>query len=177
MGFYELFLRKCQYIEKELSICENRRCLRKLHEIFQLNNNNVRTPPELIEKVLIILAHVRNACAHKSISLVENNNVNIKDRNPSTGEFTFNETRKIPQLWEYFHAILTLDRGLCTIALVIMLKRRVESETQKHTKLVQCSDCKSIEFYFLPPQFNLFLCKQCKIPQELFFLFYRLYFS
>ncbi|KKK43931.1 hypothetical protein LCGC14_1231980 [marine sediment metagenome] len=53
VGYYELFKRKCVFIEHQLYRGENRtNPLHEMRDIFQLYNNNDRTPPELPREAL-----------------------------------------------------------------------------------------------------------------------------
>lgn len=164
LNLYEIFLRRCQYIEKEMAKVEDRRALRKMYDIFQLNNNNERTPPKFIEKRLIILIHIRNACSHKNISLIDKETVRIIDQKPNTGEITFKEEKAIPELWNYFYVLELLDMNFSTIALTIALKRELELYAYNNTIIFNCRDCGKVQFGLFLPHMQIFICRTCKMP-------------
>jgi len=164
VGFYELFKRKCVYIENQLYRCEGRsRALNTIRDIFQLHNNNDRTPPEYPKKALKVLIHIRNSCTHRNMTILEDETIRIKDYNNQNIQ-TYEDYRTIIQLNEYYHALLVLDKGFEAVALAIMLKRKIENLYILYGKLIQCPECGKIEYYCILPTFTLIICKNCKIP-------------
>lgn len=164
IGFYELFKRKCVYIEKHLYRCERRgHPLHALRDIFQIYNNNSRTPPFLPREALKVLIHVRNSCAHKHMTILEDGSIRVRDYN-NRNELKYDDQRSIVQLFEYYHCLLVLDKGIGAIALVIMLKRRIENYFRIYSKHLQCPDCGKASYYCILPNTYLVICKKCKFP-------------
>ena len=58
--FYGIFENKCKYIEKVLANIEGRNAQNTIYNIFQLKNNNDRTPPIHARNTLDVLRHIRN---------------------------------------------------------------------------------------------------------------------
>jgi len=164
IGFYEFFKRKCIYIENYLYKCENRDTpLHTIRDIFQIHNNNERTPSNLPRDALRVLIHVRNSCAHRNMTVLRDGKVRVRDYN-NNGELTYENIRTVIQLWDYYYGLLVLDKGFDAIALAIMLKRRIDQLYMLYGKLLQCPDCNSINHYCILPNTNLIICKNCKIP-------------
>lgn len=167
IGFYELFKRKCVYIENQLYRCEGRsHALNTIRDIFQLYNNNDRTPPEYPKKALKVLIHIRNSCTHRNMTILDDGNIRIRDYN-NRNNLSYEDYRTITQLNEYYHALLVLDKAFEALALAIILKRRIENLYSKYGKFIQCPDCDAIEFYCILPTFPLIICKNCKFPISL----------
>ncbi len=163
-GFYEYFKRKCVYIETQIYRWEDRTYpLHSIRNIFQLYNNNDRTPPDYPREALKVLIHIRNSCAHKNMAVLEDGSVRIRDYN-NRNELTYDVKRNIVQLNEYYHVLIVLDKGFDALALAIMLKRRIESLYKSYGRLIQCPDCGAIEYYCILPNIALIICKQCKFP-------------
>ncbi len=132
VGFYELFKRKCVYIEKQIYRWENRsHPLHSIRDIFQLYNNNDRTPPDLPREALKVLIHIRNSCSHRNMTVLGDGSIRIRDYN-NRDELTYEDHRNIVQLDEFHYALLILDKGFDAIALAIMLKFKLF--TIKYTK-------------------------------------------
>lgn len=164
IGFYEPFKRKCEYLEQQLYQCENRpHPLTTIIDIFQLNNNNSRTPPELPREALKNLIHIRNSCAHRNMTVLEDGIIRIRDYN-NRNELTYEDHRNIIQLNEFYHAILIFDKGFDAIALAIMLKRRIETTYMLYGEFIRCPDCGTTDYYCILPSITLVICKRCRFP-------------
>ncbi|NVM19722.1 MAG: hypothetical protein HWN80_18620 [Candidatus Lokiarchaeota archaeon] len=164
IAFYEYFKRKCVYIEKQIYSWEDRPYpLTSIRDIFQLYNNNDRTPPDYPREALKVLIHVRNSCAHKNMIVLENGSIRIRDYN-NKNEFTYDVIKNIAQLNDYYHVLIVLDKGFDALALAIMLKRRIENLYMSYGKIIQCPDCSEIDYYCILPTITLIICKQCKFP-------------
>jgi len=164
VGFYEYFKRKCVYIERQVYRWEERPySLHSIKDIFQLNNNNDRTPPEYPREAMKVLIHIRNSCAHRNMVVLEDESIRIRDFN-NKNELTYDVTKNIVQLNEFFHVLIVLDKGFDALALAIMLKRRIESLYMSYGKLIQCPDCGTTEYYCILPTIALIICKKCKFP-------------
>jgi len=124
MSFYALFLDRCKLIGDELSKYEGNRKVGRYgndpYKIFQLRNNNQYTPPDFIKDMIIELVHIRNACAHSGITVLNENEVQIIDRH-SNGEISFNETVQIKDLIIYFIRLFSLDKEFENLALLIYI--------------------------------------------------------
>ncbi len=124
MNFYDLFLDRCKLIGDELSRYEGNRKVGRYgkdpYNIFQLRNNNQYTPPDFIKDMIIELVHIRNACAHLGITVLNENEVQIIDRYPN-GEISFNETVQIKDLIIYFIRLFSLDKEFENLALLIYI--------------------------------------------------------
>ena len=164
IAFYEFFKRKCVFIENQVYRWENRKYpLHPIRDIFQLYNNNDRTPPELPREALKVLIHIRNSCTHRNMTVLGDGSIRIRDYN-NKNELKYNVLRNIVQLIEFYHALLVLDKGFDAIALAIMLKRRIENLYVSYGKLIQCPDCGTTNFYCILPTVTLIICKKCKLP-------------
>jgi len=164
VGFYEAFKRKCVYIEQQLYQCEGRPyALHTLRDIFQLNNNNERTPPILPREALKVLIHIRNSVAHRNMIILANNLIRIRDYN-NRNELTYEENRTIYQLNEFYHTLLVLDKGFDAIALTIMLKRRIDELYRLYGRFITCPDCGVTSYYCILPTMDLIICKDCRFP-------------
>jgi len=164
VGFYELFKRKCVYIEKQIYRWENRsHPLHSIRDIFQLYNNNDRTPPELPREALKVLIHIRNSCTHRNMTVLGDGSIRIRDYN-NRDELTYEDHRNIVQLDDFHYALLILDKGFDAIALAIMLKRKIENLYASYGKLIQCPDCGTTNYYCILPTVTLIICKKCKFP-------------
>ena len=137
--------------------------LHSIRNIFQLYNNNDRTPPELPREALKVLIHIRNSCAHRNMTVLGDGSIRIRDYN-NRNELTYEDHRNIVQLNEFHHALLVLDKGFDAIALAIMLKRRIENLYMLYGKLILCSDCGTTNYYCILPTVTLIICKKCKLP-------------
>jgi hypothetical protein len=164
IGFYEHFKRKCIYIENHLYKSEGRsHALHTLRDIFQLYNDNYRTPPKLPREALKVLIHVRNSCAHRNMVVSENHIIRIRDFNQKN-ELTYENHRSIVQLNEFYHALIILDKIIDAIALAIMLKREVENLYKYYGRLIKCPDCGTVNYYCILPTIKLIICKKCNFP-------------
>ena len=164
IGFYEHFKRKCAYIERQVYRWENRPYpLHSIRNIFQLYNNNDRTPPEYPREALKVLIHIRNSIAHRNMVVLEDGSIRIRDYN-NKNELKYDVNRNIVQLNEFFHAFIVLDKGFDALALAIMLKRRIESLYTRYGKFIMCPDCGTTNYYCILPTVTLIICKQCKFP-------------
>ena len=167
IGFYEYFKRKCVYIERQVYRWENRPYpLHSIRDIFQLYNDNDRTPPDYPKEALKVLIHIRNSCTHKNMVVLEDGSIRIRDYN-NKNELTYDVNKKIVQLNEFFHALTILDKGFDALALAIMLKRRIESFYISYGKLIPCPDCGTTGYYCILPTVSLIICKHCKFPINL----------
>lgn len=164
IGFYEFFKRKCVYIEKQLYRWENREYpLHSIRNIFQIHNNNDRTPPEFPREALKVLIHIRNSCAHRNMTVLGDGSIRIRDYN-NRNEPTYDVNRNIIQLNEFYHALLILDKGFDAVTLAIMLKRSIENLYVLYGKLIQCPDCGTTNYYCILPPVTLIICKKCRFP-------------
>jgi len=127
VGFYELFKKKCVYIEKQLYKGENRsNPLQTIRDIFQLYPENDRTPPELPRKALKVLIHIRNSCVHKNMTVLSDGSIRIRDYK-NKNKLNYENYRSIAQMHEFYHDLLVLDKAFDAIALVVVLNRRIEN--------------------------------------------------
>ena len=166
VSYFELFNRRCQYIEKNLAQKEGRTCLKKLHDIFQLNNDNERRPPEYARNALKIIIHVRNACTHRNITVISENLVLIRDFKPNTNEITYEDRRTIPQLYEYYYILIALDRAFGIIALLILLLRHLINVVKQSGKYILCHKCGRLDHYIFNPDNDILVCNNCKWPHD-----------
>jgi len=95
--YYGIFENKCKYMEKVLANIEGRKAQNAMCDIFQLNNNNDRTPPILIRDTLNLLRHLRNSITHNLFTDLHNGRVRIRDKNRRNG-WTFDKTITIKNL-------------------------------------------------------------------------------
>ncbi len=120
---YPLFLSRCKHLGDEWGKHESKTYGNDLELIFQLKDNNNRTPPDIVKDTLFELKHVRNASSHKDtcgIIPVDNNNVRIRDRKRDR-TLSYDETIPKEDLWKFFYKLITLDRGIDIFALYLNL--------------------------------------------------------
>ena len=164
MNLFEIFVGKCEFIGNELSKYEGGKYGNDLYKIFQLRNNNKRSPPKLIEDIILTLVHIRNAISHSSkggIVLVNNNKVRIRDYNKD-GELKFDITTSIEMLWDYYYNILILISEFELLALLLAINRQIRELNEKYNKMVQCAVCGCKGIYFMHPMKNYIVCRKCK---------------
>lgn len=160
--FYGIFENKCKYIEKELARLEGRNVQNTMHNIFQLNNANERTLPDLVRDTLKELIHIRNAIAHNLFTDLHNGQVRIRDKN-SRDEWTYDKTFIIKNLWNLYYSLIILDRMLVSMALFLFFIRRVKEKMNSVVTLL-CGQCGYVKKICLSPQtkpFDIIICEQC----------------
>ena len=166
LNFYNLFLSRSEYVGNELSRFEGNkkygRYGNNLNNIFQLNNNNQYTPPDFVNNIIITLIHVRNACAHSGIIVLNGNEVQIIDKRPN-GTVTFNEKFEINQIPKFFYRLLSIDKEFENISLLLYVNRWIRELTQKYKRIFRCKECGDIGTYFIPPGTQFIICSKCKM--------------
>lgn len=161
--YYGIFENKCKYIEKILANIEGRNAQNAMCDIFQLNNNNDRTPPILVRDTLDILRHLRNSISHNLFTDLHNGQVRIRDKN-GRNEWTFDETITIKNLWNFYYHLIILDRMLVSMALFLYFIKRIGNELNFVFTLI-CGECSYVSKIYLPPPINPFdviICEKCK---------------
>jgi len=159
---YPLFLSRCNYLGDEWGKHENKTYGNNLYLIFQLNETNDRTPPDIVKDTLIELIHVRNAPSHKDtcgIIPVEDNNIRIRDRKPD-GSLSYDKTMPMEDLWKFFHKLIVLDRGIDVFALYLDLYFHLRKHDQKSVIILSCS-CGKVHKVYFPPHVTQIACKNC----------------
>lgn len=130
-NYYGIFLGRCEYLGEELSKYEGNKNIGRygnnIYNIFQLNNNNKETPPQLIRDLLSSLIHIRNAIAHPERCIIikpQINKIQILDFNRN-GTQTYNEVFDLKSLWDYYYYLIFLDIGINTIALYFITIKNI----------------------------------------------------
>ena len=166
LNFYNLFLSRSEYVGIELSRFEGNkesgRYGNDLYKIFQLNNNNQYSPPEFVKKIILALIHIRNACVHSGIIVLNGNEVQIIDKK-TNGTVTFNEKIEINQIPLFFHRLLSIDKEFENISLLLYVNRWIRELTQLYNRYFTCNDCGEISIYFVPPETQYIICRKCKM--------------
>ncbi|MHA1251863.1 MAG: hypothetical protein ACTSRP_17875 [Candidatus Helarchaeota archaeon] len=164
--YYSYFLTRCKHIGDELNRLENGDKLRNwgndLYKIFFLNNDNDKTPPNIVRETLIKLIHIRNAISHNEgggISHIDEDIVVIIDKNRN-GEITFKRTLKVEDLWKFYYELINLDRVLDLFALFIQVCIQLENEKENYVFIFSCS-CGNIAQIYIPYNISEFACEKC----------------
>ena len=164
MNLFEVFLAKCAFIDQELSQHGETAHKNRLHDIFQLNNSNERTPPKLIKNVLILLNHIRNAISHGSkagIVYFTGKGVRIRDFK-SNGELSYEHYFSFEELYDSYYLLLILISEFEPMALMLSLHRVIRELNLKYNKKYKCSKCGHEGIVFVHPRRTNFVCHNCK---------------
>ncbi len=163
-NLFEVLLAKCTFLDQELSKYGETAHKNSFYEIFQLNNFNKRTPPELIRRVLILLTHIRNASSHGSkagIVCINKNRIRIKDFN-NKGELTFEKFFTFDSLYDCYYILLLLIMEFELVAIMISLHRVMRELNTKYNKRFICSQCGYENIVFIHPERTNVVCDKCK---------------
>jgi len=164
INLFEIFLAKGAFLDQELSQHGETAHKNSLHEIFQLNNSNKRTPPKLIKSILIVLNHIRNAISHGSragIVYFEGKGVRVKDFK-SNGKLSFEHFFSFEELYDYYYLLLILLKEFELIALMLSLHRVIRELNIKYNKRFKCSKCGYENVVFVHPMRINLVCDNCK---------------
>lgn len=164
-NLFEVFLGKCAFVDQELAKYGEIRHVHSLHEIFQLNNNNKRTPPELIKKVLIILNHIRNAISHGSkagIVYFEGKGIRVRDFKRN-GVLSFEYYFTFEELYDYYYILLILIMEFELLSLMLTLHRVIRELNIKYNKKFKCINCGNEKVVFVQPMKTNVVCDKCKM--------------
>lgn len=159
---YPLFHSRCNHLGDEWGKHEGKIYGNKLRLIFQLDNNNDRTPPDIIKDTLIELIHIRNAPSHKDtcgIVPINDDEIRIRDRK-TDGTITYDKTIHKEDLWKFLYKLITLDRGLETFALYLDLDMKLRKHDQLSVIILDCSCGNRSKVYF-PPHISQTVCSNC----------------
>lgn len=159
---YPQFLSRCTHLGDEWGKHEGKTYRNKLSVIFQLNDNNDRTPPDNVKDTLIELIHIRNAPSHKDtcgIIPISDNEVRIRDRKPD-GTLTYDKTVPKEDLRKFFYKLIVLDRGLDVFAIYLDLYEKLRKHNQESIVYINCS-CGNIFKIYFPPHISQILCPYC----------------
>lgn len=164
LNLFEVFLAKCLFVDQELSKHGETAHINSLHEIFQLNNSNERTPPELLRNLLIVLNHIRNAISHGSkagIVYFEKKGVRVRDFKRN-GKLTFERFFTFEVLYDYYYLLLILLMEFESMALMLSLHRVIRELNIKYNKKLKCSICGHESVVFVHPERTNVVCAKCK---------------
>ncbi|MFW9972604.1 MAG: hypothetical protein ACFFDF_20630 [Candidatus Odinarchaeota archaeon] len=164
LNLFEVLLAKCSFIDQELSRHGETAHINSLHEIFQLNNSNERTPPKLIKKTLIVLSHIRNAISHGStagIVYFEKKGVRVRDFR-GNGKLTFEHFFTFEEIYNYYYLLLILLMEFELVALMLSLHRIIRELNIKYNKKFKCSICGYESVVFVHPERTNVVCDKCK---------------
>lgn len=143
LNLYEIFLSRCGHIGKELARHEGNKPYRdNLAKIFNLYrnkrkgryNNEVLKPTATLKKALILIRHIRNACAHRQFKIIEDNKVEVRDRSWSV-------IVDVPYLWIYFHLLISLNKELNNVAAFLYSAHWINDLTLRYNRNFLCPDC------------------------------------
>jgi len=164
LNLFEIFLAKCSFIDQELSKHGETAHKNNLHEIFQLNNLNKRTPPKLLRNILVVLNHIRNAISHSSkagIVYFEEKGIRVRDFNRK-GKLSFERFFTFEELYDYYYLLLILLMEFELMALMLSLHRDIRELNIKYNKRYKCSICGHEGVVFVYPERSNVVCDQCK---------------
>ncbi len=162
INHYAIFLSRCKHLGDEWGKHEGKTYGNNLSLIYQLRDNNSRTPPDIVKDTLIELIHIRNAPSHKDtcgIIPVDEDNVRIRDRTHN-GTLSYDKTIPKEDLWKFYHKLIFLDRGIDVFALYIDLFFRLRDHDTRFVIILNCSCGKSYKVYF-PPHITEIVCRSC----------------
>ena len=163
-NLFEVFLSKCRFIDQELSKHGETAHINSLHEIFQLNNSNERTPPKLVRNNLIILIHIRNAISHSSTSGIvhfEKKGIRVRDFD-SKGNLTFEIFFTFEELYDYYYLLLILLMDFELMALMLSIHRVIRELNIEYNKKFKCPICGYVSVVFIHPERTNIVCDKCK---------------
>jgi len=163
-NLFEILLAKCHFIDQEIAQYGGIAHKNSLHEIFQLNNSNERTPPEKLKQILIDLVHIRNGISHAShggIVPIENKGIRIRDYKPD-GTMSFERFFTVEQLYNYHYMILLLLMEFELVALMLTLHRTIREANIKYKKRLICSKCGHESVVYVYPGRPDVICNKCK---------------
>jgi hypothetical protein len=127
---YAHFFVRCEHLGNEFSKYEGANYGKKLHNIFQLDDNNERTPPEIIKKAIKKLVCTRNAISHPEtagIRLIGKDRVKIMNYNEKKREYVnCNEEMELVDFWKIYYVLTALDRGFVSAALAVDITNEFE---------------------------------------------------
>ncbi len=164
MNLFDVFLGKCSFLDLELSRHGETTHINSLHEIFQLNNSNKRTPPKLLSEMLIVLNHIRNAISHGSkagIVHFKEKGVRVKDFKRN-GKLSFEHFFSFEELYDYYYLLLIFLMEFELIALMLSLHRVIRELNIKYNKRFKCSKCGYENVVFVYPNRTNVVCDKCK---------------
>ena len=159
---YPLFLSRCKHLGDEWGKQEGKSYGNDLYLIFQLRNNNDRTPSNIVKDTLLELIHVRNAPSHKDtcgIIPINDNEIRIRDRK-SDGTISYDVTIPKEDLWKFFYNLIVLDRGIGVFALYLDLYRKLREDDQRSVIVLNCS-CGRVSKVYFPQHIFKVVCKNC----------------
>ncbi|MEJ2279594.1 MAG: hypothetical protein P8Y70_17915 [Candidatus Lokiarchaeota archaeon] len=162
INHYALFLSRCKYLGDEWGKHEGKIYGNKLQLIFQLKENNNRTPPDIVKNTLIELIHIRNAPSHKDtcgIIPVDDNNIRIRDRTHN-GTLSYDKTFPKEDLWKFYYKLIILDRGIDIFALYLDLFFHLRKHNAKYVIILNCS-CGQLSKVYFPPHITEIVCENC----------------
>ena len=115
------FFVRCENLGRELGKLEGSDYGKSLWNIFQINKNNNRAPPNIIKTTLKRLIYTRNAISHPETAGISYNNgtVKIMNYNNTKKEYTYVEELKLIDLYEIYYNLTLLDRGFVSATLAL----------------------------------------------------------
>ena len=115
------FLIRCENLGRELGKLEGKEYGKSLWNIFQINENNDRAPPEIIKTELKRLIYTRNAISHPETAGISYNNGTVKIMNYDNNkkEYTYVEELELTDLYEIYYNLTLLDRGFVSATLAV----------------------------------------------------------
>ena len=118
---FAYFLIRCENLGKEIGKLEGKDYGKSLWNIFQINENNYRAPPEIIKTELKRLIYTRNAISHPETAGISYNNGTVKIMNydNSKKEYSYVEELELTDLYEIYYNLTLLDRGFVRATLAV----------------------------------------------------------
>ncbi len=118
--FAHFFIR-CENLGRELGKLEGKDYGKSLWNIFQINENNDRAPPEIIKSELKRLIYTRNAISHPETAGISYNNgiVKITNYDNTKKEYSSVEELELTDLYEIYYNLTLLDRGFISATLAV----------------------------------------------------------
>ena len=118
---FAYFLIRCENLGKELGKLEGKEYGKKLWNIFQINENNDRTPPDIIKTELKRLIYTRNAISHPETAGLSYKKgiVKIMNYDDKKNEYSYIEEIELADLYEIYYNLTLLDRGFVSAALAV----------------------------------------------------------
>ncbi|HEC40412.1 hypothetical protein LCGC14_0697930 [marine sediment metagenome] len=163
-NLFEIFMSKCLFLDQELSNHGETAHINSLHEVFQLNNSNERTPSNLLREMLILLNHIRNAISHGSragIVYIKKKGVRIRDFK-ANGKLTFERYFSFEELYDFYYLLLILIMEFELMALMLSLHRVIRELNINYNKRFICSKCGYESVVFVHPERTNVVCNKCK---------------
>jgi len=162
LNFYDQFLNRAKHFGDQMIQFETSRYEdygKELHKIFDIYNKDSRAPHPAVCEAIDILKHLRNSFSHGTYTINRNSSeLILRDRDWTS--------RPIPisDLWTYFHYLISIDKTLTNLGVIIFIFRKIVQLANQYNVYILCSECGHIDLYYIPPNTEIVICRNCNMP-------------